>query len=131
MKKLRGKNRTWGIYAFNSASKAKDETFFVNKRAEAWWYASGLFNDQKVMIPPDPVLIGQLATPTYKYGRGGRIQIEDKEEIKKRLNRSPDRADAIVMGLYVMPDAPLWRPYAQDYALLKSRRKNRRPHPNE
>jgi len=129
--KLKGRNRTWGVYPFNSASKPKDEIMFINTRAEAWWYASGLFNDQKVSIPPDPILVGQLAASTYKYGRGGRVQIEDKEDIKKRLNRSPDRADAIVMGLYALQDTPVWRPYVEDYRGLRNNGPKRRPYPNE
>jgi hypothetical protein len=44
---------------------------------------------------------GQLTTPTYEY-RDGRILIESKAEIKKRLGNSPDRADAYVNGLYAL-----------------------------
>jgi len=43
----------------------------------------------------------QLATPTYEF-RNGKILIESKSEIKKRLGCSPDRADAYVNGLYAM-----------------------------
>ena len=46
-------------------------------------------------------LKGQLATPTYEF-RNGKILIESKADIKKRLGNSPDRADAYVNGLYAM-----------------------------
>jgi hypothetical protein len=46
-------------------------------------------------------LKGQLATPTYAF-RNGKILIESKAEIKKRLGNSPDRADAYVNGLYAL-----------------------------
>ena len=46
-------------------------------------------------------LKGQLATPTYEF-RNGKILIESKSEIKKRLGSSPDRADAYVNGLYAL-----------------------------
>ena len=53
---------------------------------------------------------------------GASMQIEKKDEIKKRLGRSPDRTDAVAMTLlsdrssnggWVLPD-PSTRPPAQD-----------------
>ena len=40
-----------------------------------------------------------MTTPTYEF-RNGKILIESKADIKKRLGNSPDRADAYVNGLY-------------------------------
>ncbi|MHC5083863.1 MAG: hypothetical protein ACYTET_08010, partial [Planctomycetota bacterium] len=47
----------------------------------------------------DVKLKGQLTTPTYEF-RNGKILIESKADIKKRLGCSPDRADCYVNGLY-------------------------------
>ena len=49
----------------------------------------------------DVKLKGQLTTPTYEF-RNGKILIESKSDIKKRLGNSPDRADAYVNGLYAL-----------------------------
>ena len=49
----------------------------------------------------DMKLKGQLSTPTYDF-RNGRILIESKADIKKRLGNSPDRADAYINGLYAL-----------------------------
>ena len=49
----------------------------------------------------DAKLKGQLTTPVYAF-RNGKILIEPKAEIKKRLGNSPDRADAYVNGLYAL-----------------------------
>ena len=49
----------------------------------------------------DTQLKGQLSTPVYAF-RNGKILIEPKADIKKRLGRSPDRADAYVNGLYAL-----------------------------
>ena len=46
-----------------------------------------------------PELRRQLTMPSYDF-RNGRILIEPKDEIKKRLQRSPDDADCYVMGVY-------------------------------
>jgi hypothetical protein len=49
----------------------------------------------------DVKLKGQLTTPTYEF-RNGKILIESKADIKKRLGNSPDRAVAYVNGLYAL-----------------------------
>ena len=33
----------------------------------------------------------------FKYDNKGRLQLEEKDEIKKRLGRSPDKADALAL----------------------------------
>ena len=40
-------------------------------------------------LPNVPELIGELTTPTYTFVHG-RFQLEDKNQIKARLGRSPD-----------------------------------------
>lgn len=84
-----------------SSSKTRDRQLgFVNKRAETWWkfrealdpaYGNGL------ALPPDPQLRADLTSPTWKLTPRG-IQIESKDEIRKRLGRSPDRGDAVVLA---------------------------------
>ena len=87
--------------ASGSTSKTRDgKLAFVNKRAETWWkfrealdpaYGNGL------ALPPDPQLRADLASPTWKLTPRG-IQIEGKDEIRKRLGRSPDSGDAVVLA---------------------------------
>ncbi len=77
---------------------------FANKRAEAWWKfreALDPFQDggSLIALPPDPRLAADLSAPTWKSETRG-IQIESKDEIKKRLGRSTDRGDAVVMAFY-------------------------------
>jgi len=54
----------------------------------------------------DKELQRQLTAPTYLI-KNGKIKIEEKDNIKKRLGRSPDRADTYVMGLYTLKHAVL------------------------
>src|SRR3546814_15126060 len=51
-----------------------------------------------IALPPDPALLADLATPTYEVrtGEPPKIYVEGKEDIIKRLGRSPDRGDAVV-----------------------------------
>ncbi len=93
------------VIAANSAVKPeKTNPMYVygNRRAEVWDCAArGMSRGEVELHHKDPVLRKQLCTPKYKY-RNGRIYIESKEEITKRLGQgqSPDRADAYVNGLY-------------------------------
>lgn len=75
---------------------------YGNRRAEVWDYVARAFSRGDIELHHnDPKLKTQLCTPKYKY-RNGRIYVESKEEIKKRLGhgQSPDRADAYVNGIF-------------------------------
>lgn len=93
--------------AFNGANRstamAADGRRFANARAEAWWRFRDELNPDReggsvVALPEDPELLADLATPAFEVRTNG-ILVESKEEIKKRLGRSPDRGDAVVMCL--------------------------------
>ena len=92
------------VHALNSAETASDEERFSNVRAEMWWNAMTQVQDQMVPWPVDEELRTQLMAPRFKVvSSNGKVQLEPKSETKKRLGRSPDRADAYVMGMYVLP----------------------------
>lgn len=54
-------------------------------------------------IPDDPLLVGELVAPTYSFDARGRFVVESKDALKKRLRRSPDRADALALAVYSAP----------------------------
>lgn len=73
-------------------SKAQDKRYF-NKRTEMWmrmrdWVQKG------GCLPKDPILAEELCSVKF-FLRGGKIRLEEKEQVKARLGRSPDRADAL------------------------------------
>lgn len=75
---------------------------FFNKRAEAWWrfreaLDPGQDGGSPIALPPDQAVLADLTAPRYEIGPRG-IKIEAKDAIKKRLGRSPDDGDAIVMA---------------------------------
>ena len=59
-----------------------------------------LLNPEKepIALPPDDELLSELASVKYKVDARGAIQIESKDEMRKRLGHSPDRADAVVLA---------------------------------
>lgn len=72
---------------------------FFNLRAELWWKmreALDPINGDDVCLPPDPELMSELCAAKWEYRKGG-IKVESKEEIKKRIGRSTDNADAVIM----------------------------------
>ena len=97
------------VVAFNSSerSTARDrsrELSFANKRSEAWWKLRELLDPAygpTLALPPDDQLIGDLCAPRWSISSGGKIVIEAKDDVRKRLGRSPDIGDAVVMALSV------------------------------
>lgn len=83
------------------------ELTFANLRAAAWWNARELFDPSKesgIAIPYHDLLVGDLVAPTWKIRPNGSILIEAKEDIKKRLGRSPDNGDALVYALWAIQE---------------------------
>ena len=73
---------------------------FANKRAELWWrFREALEpgSGEELMLPPDTRLTAELTAPRYEI-RGTSILVEAKQEIRKRLGSSTDRADAVLQA---------------------------------
>jgi len=87
------------VIGFDSRVKARDEKTFDNFKAEVWFYVRDLFRNHQVNLLRDPALIQQLSRVTYTY-RNGRVAITPKAKLKEIIGNSPDRADALVMGLW-------------------------------
>jgi hypothetical protein len=78
---------------------------FVNLRAELWWRMRETLdpkNPEPIALPPDPKLRADLSAPKWKLTHRG-IQVELKEEIIKRIGRSPDRGDAVCLANLTTP----------------------------
>lgn len=79
------------------------ELRFGNARAAAWWALREELDPNRpgpaptLALPPDDLLIGDLTEPIWRE-QNGRIYIEEKEKLRKRLGRSTDTADAVVMA---------------------------------
>ena len=92
----------------SSATDASGTMKMINKRAEFYWRAREALDPkqpeaEQIALPNDPELLGDLRAPRWKMQSNG-IQIESKEAIKKRIGRSPDCADAVVLAMEaIMP----------------------------
>ena len=78
--------------------KATGRLKFRNLRAMTFWrFRESLdpITGDNIALPPDPELKADLCCAMWKLTSGG-ILIEQKEEIKKRIQRSPDKGDAVL-----------------------------------
>jgi hypothetical protein len=105
-----------------SVKRTKDQQLrFANTRTEAYWrLREALDPDQlqgaTIALPEDKELLADLTAPTFqtKSGKGGMvIHLEPKDALVKRLGRSPDKGDAVVMcwwaGAKNITDGNEWR----------------------
>lgn len=84
-----------GIYF---GEKAIQSERYFNRRAEMWaLMADWLSSSPPPQLPEDEELFNELSSVGKKYDENGRLQLESKDEIKKRLGRSPDKADALAL----------------------------------
>lgn len=86
------------------------EMSFNRLRDYLWWHMRELLEDEdsQIALPPDEHLTRDLVAPKWGQTSTGKIRVEEKDEIKKRLGRSTDTGDAVVMSF--APDAPVYRP---------------------
>lgn len=71
-----------------------------NLRSQMYWQAREDIRNKKVILPNDPELHADLVAPKWKV-MGKTIVVESKEDIKKRLGRSPNKGDAFVYWNWV------------------------------
>ncbi len=87
------------------------ERFFANMRAYCYWAIRDGLDPQLggiLAIPPIDELIQDLTEPKWTMRSDGKILIEEKSEIKKRLGRSPDYSDALALTYYPQPPRFQW-----------------------
>lgn len=104
------------VIAFNAGAAAVDswtgdditdrsgELMFSDWRSAAWWLVREMLDPAyapTLALPDDDDLLGELVAPSYTVMSRGRIKVESKEDVSKRLGagRSTDVADAVIMGL--------------------------------
>jgi predicted component of type VI protein secretion system len=78
---------------------------FFNVRTEAYWRLREALDPEQqggslIQLPNDKELLADLTAPVYttKGEKGGMVlTLEPKDKLVKRLGRSPDKGDAVVM----------------------------------
>jgi len=76
-----------------------------NTRAELYWRMRDALDPNggdDVALPPGNEIVADLCSARYKLTTAG-VQVEDKEEIKARIGRSPDKGESILLANYTRP----------------------------
>lgn len=101
---------SWGkdVVGVNFGGEPQDEVIFLpdgtkqpgarNRRAEMWSRSRDWLNEVGGADVPDrDNLQADACGPGYKYDANQRVQLESKEDMRKRGVRSPDEWDAVVL----------------------------------
>ena len=91
---------------------------FANMRAYCYWAVRDWLNPKNGFhpaLPPCDELDAELTEAHWSFQSSGSIIIEPKDNIKSRLKRSPDRADALASTFY-----PNTKDYTNDAWILRN-----------
>ena len=89
------------LIPFISSEKAFND-IYLNRRAEAYFLLKTVLGQKCLKIIREPSLQAQLLSIRYKYmSQGGKKAIVSKDDMKKEGLKSPDKADALVMAVWV------------------------------
>lgn len=103
---LREKGRPVVAFTASARTDKRDESGelgFTNCRSAAWWGMRTLLHPERgpgIALPPDDMLTGDLTAPKWHERAGGKIQVESKDDIRKRIGRSTDSADAVIQAFW-------------------------------
>lgn len=102
----------WSVIDVQAAGKSNSDKT-RRKRDELWWKTRELFSDSwpafSSEIPKQLLhkISIELASPGYKIGPSGEIQIESKDSMKSRGVASPNLADALIHTMAVSATKPV------------------------
>jgi phage terminase large subunit len=91
------------VLEVNVASNATAEGY--HRLRDQLWFACRDWLQEGGALPEDPKLEAELVAPVYDFDTQGRYRVSSKDDIKKQLGRSPDRADALCLAVYSPPAA--------------------------
>ena len=99
----------FSVVGFNAGARtslvdASRENGFNSIRAAGWWRLREALDPSRgatLCLPPDEQLTADLISPRWDNVLGGKIAVESKDEVRKRLGRSTDRADAVIMAMWI------------------------------
>lgn len=89
------------VYGVHTGARLSDDRNY-NVKARMWRKAGDYLKESGCCLPVDPELKAQLPSVKYSY-RDGLLLMEAKKDYKKRLGKSPDRADSWVLTFVEPP----------------------------
>ncbi|MDB4931229.1 MAG: hypothetical protein JWM10_3713 [Myxococcaceae bacterium] len=84
----------------NVSTRPMDPEHYATTRDEVWFAGAEFLKEGGTLPPGDTELQGELTAARYAFNGKGRYVVESKDTMKKRLKRSPNRADAFNLMAY-------------------------------
>lgn len=106
LRELTGDAHHARIIAVNVSESSSRPDRFPRLRSQLWWEVGRKLSEDRgwdlshLDERDRDRLITQLTAPKYSHDSAGRVVVEAKPETKKRLGRSPDNADALLLAFY-------------------------------
>lgn len=97
------------ILGVNVSEASTEPNRFPRLRSQLWWEIGRKLSEDRgwdlSQLAEDDRerLASQLTAPKYSIDSAGRIVVEPKAETIKRIGRSPDNADALLLAFYAAP----------------------------
>lgn len=85
----------YSVIPFRGGETAIESDEYPNAKSELWFTAASQIVNCD--LDDDEQLAADLTCVQYKFDSRGRRCVERKDEVKKRLGRSPDRADSVLL----------------------------------
>lgn len=76
---------------------------FLNLRAEVWWTVGRELSRDRAwdLSDVDDDTVNELTAPDYQIvDSNGKVKVESKDDVRKRLGMSPDQADALLLAFW-------------------------------
>ncbi len=98
------------VIGVNVGDASRDTTKWPKLRDQLWWEVGRELTRSHAwdLAAVDETTVAQLIAPTYTVDSANRIKVEPKVETRKRLKRSPDDADSLLLAFYGAPSAGVW-----------------------
>jgi hypothetical protein len=101
----------YNVAGINFGDSAIDREEFFNRGGEMWFTVAYRARDKRLDLSrleeaDYRTLSAELRARRYKIQSDKTLRVESKDEIKKRIGRSPDDADALVLAFAMPPAGP-------------------------
>ena len=91
----------FNLVAVRASDKAQRQPKIYDRMRDELWSNLARWVREGGAIPDDTKLAKELHCPSWNQHISGRLKATDKREMHKQLHRSPDRADACALAVWV------------------------------
>jgi len=101
---------SWVAFKGSCSDRELIDDQYQNHRAQAAFFAREMMDQGQISFDDNEIAMEEALAEQYFCNMRGKLQIEDKDDIKDRLGRSPDRWDARKLAIWGLQFAPILKP---------------------